>query len=120
MRAGDTGWEELPTEYLGVSDGFLSYRATLPEFSTFVIVGVPGRAANLTATPVTMPEVILTTTVPTTTRPILATPSVTATTPAAAPTTASPVSWLPVLSLVVVVLRAGKKNISAREDDHKI
>jgi hypothetical protein len=109
MRAGETSWEILSTEYLGCSEGFLSYRATSSGFSTFAIVGIPGRAANLTAIPTSTPEVTLTTGILTTvatvrtTRPTL--PATTPATPEATPARGIPLSLAPlILSLAVPVL----------------
>jgi PGF-pre-PGF domain-containing protein len=107
MRAGGAGWEELPTEYLGESEGFLSYQATSPGLSTFAIVGMPGRAATLTATTETTSEVTLTTTIPTTTVRTTHTtlPGTSLTMPDATPIKATPVSWAALLiALAIAVL----------------
>jgi PGF-pre-PGF domain-containing protein len=108
MRGGVTSWEALPTEYLGESDGFLLYRATSPGLSTFAIMGVPGRAANLTAKPETMPEVTSATAVPTTMATIQTThstlPVTTTTVPEATPARVIPLSPAPILICLAVTV----------------
>ena len=113
MRAGETSWEILSTEYLGSSEGFLSYRATSPGFSIFAIVGVPGRAANLTVTNETTPEVTLTTLVPTTAATVRTTrqtqPATTPATPEATPARGIPLSLAPLLLSLAVPVFFRKK-----------
>jgi PGF-pre-PGF domain-containing protein len=115
MRAGDTGWEELPTEYLGESDGFLLYRASSPGFSTFAIVGVPGRAANMMTLMEPTPEEKLTTPIPTTraiVRTTQTTMPVTATIPVVPETTPArgiPLSLAPILISLAVPILLRKK-----------
>ena len=113
MRAGETSWEILSTEYLGSSEGFLSYRATSPGFSTFAIVGVPGRAANLTVKNETTTEVTLTTLVPTTAATVRTTrqtqPATTPATPEATPARGIPLSLAPLLLSLAVPVFFRKK-----------
>jgi PGF-pre-PGF domain-containing protein len=128
LRAGVADWEELPTEFTGEIGGFLSYEATLPGFSTFAIVGVPGRAANLTAEQEGTPEETATPEIPFTTAIVTtgaATPAVTLTTPAApaaTPARGIPLSTVPLLVALVVaaVLMAQRKDISAKEDQKRV